>query len=636
MRSRFVFLLLLSLLCSASPVSAQPQPNLPTQQSAVTMTIQAGLGGSYRSGEWFPVVVAISNDGADLRGDLEWQFPVQRNEQIFRYAIDLPRGSRKQVVMNVFSRGFARNGLVRVVTNGVIVAEQNVSVDPIDIDRYVIGVVSSDPTILNSLESLQLNGSNGTAVRHMTADQFPEQALALRSLNALYIHDADTTQLNQAQRDAIRLWTGLGGQLIVGGGVVGQNAIAGLADLLPVDLGSGISEADLLPIQQLGTGQLPSDARRAPVLALTPRAGAFDLTGGANLLISRRYGNGTTSVAAFDLSLLRGWAGEPIVWKEVMAPTPLFSPGIGSRTNQTSLVESALQLPGIGLPSPWVLLLFLVGYITVIGPINFFVLRRMRRLEWAWLSVPAIVLTFAGGLYLVGFGLRGSQSQVSQLTVVQLNEGQNEALATGFIALFSPSRSTYTINFPAATLLHETRGWDDINGEARPVLIDESSTTMQELLVDIASVRTLVAETPLSIGSPISSNVQNGGDPQSRGEIVNRGSAALDHVLIVRGGIFLDLGSMAPGASRSFDFANTGRNFPWAVGMPEDGLFNRKVLLTSLFSGDSTLYDSGNGPLGGNGLYVVAWADQPTLPVTINGAQQSQSGYTLYVIRLNS
>jgi hypothetical protein len=322
-----------------------------------------------------------------------------------------------------------------------------------------------------------------------------------------------------------------------------------------------------------------------------------------------------------------------VLWSQIIEAVPLFAPGFGSRTNQTSVLQQALQLPGLGLPPAGALMLFLLTYILVIGPLNYLILRRLHRLEWAWLSVPLVVVLFAAGLYLVGFGVRGNQSQVSQVTVVQASEGQTRGLATGFVALFSPRRDTYTISFPAETLIHETRGWDELGQRATPVSIGEQHVELRDLLVDIASVRTLVVETAVDLPPSVESQVVSGGQSPS-GQIRNSGGQTLDHVMVVQGATYVNLGSLAPGASAPFDFSGAPRNFPWGVNLPEDGLFNRKSLVNTLFDGETTLYATGSGPFGDEGLYVIAWSDRPSLPVQIDGLDQSQNGYTLYVVRL--
>src|SRR5437867_2071281 len=91
-------LLLLLVLVLASP-AAVPHHVAAQDQTQYALDVRAGYGGAYRLGEWFPVIVNIGNDGPDLHGMLEWSFPGQLGEQVFRQAIDLPRGSRKRVTL---------------------------------------------------------------------------------------------------------------------------------------------------------------------------------------------------------------------------------------------------------------------------------------------------------------------------------------------------------------------------------------------------------------------------------------------------------------------------------------------------------------------------------------------------------
>src|SRR5215207_886122 len=102
-----VLALVAAALWAPAPAAAQNQP-------PITINVQVGYDGVYRFAEWFPVVVDIANDGPDVRGVLEWSFPGQHDESTFHRAIDLPRGSRKRVSMDVFARGFPRNGQVRL------------------------------------------------------------------------------------------------------------------------------------------------------------------------------------------------------------------------------------------------------------------------------------------------------------------------------------------------------------------------------------------------------------------------------------------------------------------------------------------------------------------------------------------
>jgi hypothetical protein len=509
-----------------------------------------------------------------------------------------------------------------------------VNLEPIDPDRFVVGVVSSDPTLLNSLDALQIAGSAGTIVRHLQLTDLAPDVQGLRALNVIFLHDSDTTPLSPAQRDALRLWVSLGGQLVVSGGAGGERTASAVVDLLPAEVGTAVADSDISAILALGRTPLPSQVTRAPAVELRPRPGAEQLFGG--LAYRQQYGVGSTTVTAFDFEMLRGWQSEPRAWETVIRPVVEFMPGAGARTSSTNLLRSALQLPGLGLPSAGVLLLFILGYILVLGPLNYLVLRRLGRLEWAWLSVPLIVLAFAGGLYLVGFGLRGSQSELNQITVVQATEGQSGSVATAFIGVFSPRRAVYTLLLPPGTLAHDMTDWDELTTRRVPTVTREASVEIPDLLVDVRSVRTIMAETTLAQPAPVESTLVASGSAL-RGEIRNSGSQALDHVLLVRGNSYIELGALAPGAASAVDTTTVSGNFPWSVGLPEDGIFNRKTLLTSLFGGDYTRYAStSSAPLGETGLFVVAWSNQPSVAVRIDGREQPQTGHTLYVIKLRS
>jgi hypothetical protein len=629
-------LLLVFAMAIAVAASASVRVVVAQGQSPITLDVHVGYEGAYRLGEWFPVSVSIGNDGPDLRGVLEWSFTGQSGEQVFRQAIDLPRGSRKRVTLDVFAREFARTGQLRLLDGENPLVSQDVSLDSADEGVFLAGVLSSDPAMLNSLNSLQIAGFSSTLVRHLDATELPEHTALLRGLNALFLHDIDSTTLSPAQRDALSLWVSLGGQLFVSGGVGGQKVAAGLADLLPVQVGGALAQGDLTPLAGLaGAGALPNPA--AALSPAQPRAGAEQLPLGSGLLFRWRYGSGLVTFSAFDFASLRGWVSEGTLWGKLLARQPILAPGYGARLSQTSLLErGVLRLPSLNLPATGVVLAFLLLYVLVIGPINYLALRRLRRLEWAWLSVPLVVLVFSCGLYAVGAGLRGGQSQLSQAAIVQGAEGQPRAFATGFIGLFSPRRASYTVGFPAQTLVGGSPGRFTQSDQFDAVVADDSGARSIRVLADVVSVTTFVAEQmvdlPVAVQSSLTSDAAG-----VRGEVRNTGAGALEDVLIVRGDSFARLGGLAPGASQQVGAGSLEQGFPSSVGLADSGTFNRQEILRVLFDRDAVrLRNPGisSGLSDDQGVYLLGWASLPTISATIDGQDATQAGLTLYVIRL--
>jgi hypothetical protein len=636
---RFAALIPLIILAAAliAPLLA-PASAVAQDESPFTLDVQAGYEGTYRIGDWFPVIVSLGNSGPDVHAVVEWNFPGQLEEQIFRQEVELPQGSQKRVVMNVFAAGFARNGQVRLLDGDTVLATQDVSLNSVDEAVFLSVVVSSDPAMLNSLDSLQIPGYSNARVRHVAIADLPDHIAALRGINAIFLHDADSTTLSPAQRDALSVWVGQGGQLVVSGGVGGQRAAAGLADVLPAQVGGEIAGGDLAPLAGFVGSSTSPLAADASLDQVQPRAGAEQLPPGSGLLYRWRYGSGLTTFSRFDFSSLRGWPGEPALWGRVLGLPATLAPAAGARLSRVNILDrGVLQLPSLSLPSTGTLLLFLLAYIVVIGPLNYLVLRRLRRLELAWLTVPVIVLLFAGGLYIVGSTLRGGQVQFNQAAVVQGVEGQPRAAATAFIGLFSPRRASYTVGFAPDTLVSNAAGRGSLSDRYDTIVGDETGARSVDVLADVGSVNTFVTHTvvdmPLAVQTTIVSDTAG-----LRGEVRNTGQLALEDVLLVRGGTFARLGTLAPGATQQVD-GGLQANFPRAANVSDTGVFDRQEMLNVLF--DRDFIRLSNPGLPGNaanddGVYLLAWVNQPTVAASVDGQPASQNGLTLYVVRLQT
>lgn len=619
---------LIALLCvlPVVPVAAQEQV------AGLTLTLRPGYAGAYRLGEWFPITVDVANDGRDIQGVLEWSFPGWQNQPLFRRTIDLPRGSRKRVMLEAFATGFARNGTLRLIENGNVLLEQSVGIEAVEPDRFLIVIVGSDPALLTSLSAMSISGVSGVTVRHISPDDLPSHALVLRGINAIFIHDVDTAALALDQRTALRDWVLLGGQLVVGGGINGERAAAGLADLLPVEVTRMLNQGDLSPLAQLG-GSEPQPST-GPLVTVVPRPGAEALLAGHSLIYRASFGNGVVVFSTFDLTLLRGWASEPQLWSRVLQPVPLFIPAFEGRVNQISLMQDALQIRATGLPPASALAAFLLVYILVVGPVNYLALRRIGRLEWAWWTIPLTVALFAGGVFVVGFVIRGGQAQLYQVAIIQGVERETRGVATAHLALFSPLRSNYALRTPAGSLLSETRSFDDFT--ARPLIAtaDDAGVEVPDLLVDVASIRTLIAESAVEVPVQVESALRfDGGDPA--GEVRNVGRVAVEDAIVVHQGMFQHIGNLMPGASVRFDFNGSRGSFPFGVSVSDDRMFNRRQILFQLFN-NNLARPSIRSPLDAQGVYLIGWSATPAVPLEMNGRSASQQGLTLFVIRLRA
>jgi len=97
------------------------------------------------------------------------------------------------------------------------------------------------------------------------------------------------------------------------------------------------------------------------------------------------------------------------------------------------------------------------------------------------------------------------------------------------------------------------------------------------------------------------------------------------------------LGALAPGTSRQVAENSVEQGFPSSVGLADSGTFNRQEILRVLFDRDSVRVSNPAvaGGLGDEqGVYLLGWASLPTISASIDGQDATQTGLTLYVIRL--
>jgi hypothetical protein len=388
------------------------------------------------------------------------------------------------------------------------------------------------------------------------------------------------------------------------------------------------------------------DDRQLPVptpltaLSVALRPDANNLVGDG-LIVERAEGAGRVLFTAFDLAALRTWAGEAALWQELLEHTTRVELGQNFRIRNENLMRDALQTDSLRLPSTAVLLLLVALYIVVVGPLNFWLLRRAGRVELAWVTTPLIVVAFLLVAYGASFVLRGTSARITQLTVVQGVSGADRGQATSFLAVFSPQRRSFNVGFPTNSLV--TPGsFEDFTFNAAPVTSDEASVELRDLLIDVSSLRTLLVEQPTAVAPVLELSLEQAGG-RLNGEVRLVGGPALSDVQIVVGDSGDLIGDLPSGESASFSFDTRVSNFPFQFSLQNEGAINRERVISSLFGydrfasgGPNFQGDQGQGLPDRDGLYLLGWANQTPLQVTLDDAAIGQQGETLYIIRLDN
>src|SRR4029077_1668903 len=92
------------------------------------------------------------------------------------------------------------------------------------------------------------------------------------------------------------------------------------------------------------------------------------------------------------------------------------------------------------LPASWLLLL-LVIYLIVIGPLDQFWLKRIGRPMLTWITFPCYVVLFSLLIYFIGYQLRRGESEWNELNLVDVLQDGERAELRGrtYASVYSPA-----------------------------------------------------------------------------------------------------------------------------------------------------------------------------------------------------
>lgn len=174
------------------------------------------------------------------------------------------------------------------------------------------------------------------------------------------------------------------------------------------------------------------------------------------------YGVGRGEVLALDH--LAGH--DPQVWATLIRPShPWTSQQPRLADMSSSLTQSALAVE-TDTPQyswlPWVV----IGYAVLIGPVNLWVLRRRRRLHWAWVTIPLAGLAGVVAFWLVGSA--GVNQTFWSHGTVQVG-GENSQARSAIVAATSRAQNLEVSFDP---------GWDVFAENLRDLARDTAQPTI--------------------------------------------------------------------------------------------------------------------------------------------------------------
>lgn len=576
-----------------------------------------GMDGLVREAGWFLVGCEVHNSGPSFDAVFELGPGQFGRGQTRRFAIELPTNTRKRFSIPVFAgagyystwdaRLLDERGRVRAEWTGLrprVVGWETLLMGSLP---RTFGGLPQLPALPGGLE----RASQQPASVRLLTELMPEEAIALEGLDALYVNSEQALELRASQASALTRWVLSGGHLIVAVEDPAEvNSLVWLRELVPGRLGP---VRTLRPTQELEAwgrplvdpatlkagfrvlgrqGQVRGFPKyQASWLMDGGRGGAtgagavkglaemdFPVTtseviegevmlavDGTPLIVRGRRGLGQVTLLTFspEREPFRSWENRDWFWAQLLAiPAAWYEVGVGGLYGGQGvdglfgLMIDSRQVRK--LPISWLLIL-LVTYLVVIGPLDRYVLRRVRREMLTWVTFPAYVVLFSLLIYYIGYRLRAGDTEWNELHVVDVLPRTQEIHWRGrsYASIYSPVPARYRLasRLEQATLRGEYMGMLGGGTEVSQIdLIQRGDGFDAELFVPVWTSRLCVSDW-LHEGTAPFRAAWTGHGQTLRLQLRNLLPVAIAEVWVVHDERVYEIGELAAGASRAVDFA---------------------------------------------------------------------------------
>lgn len=467
----------LLLIAWAPPAAAAPAGGL-----TLTLSQRWKVAGSV--GAWTPYTATVRYDGPGaFNGDV---FLVPNTTRSGPFTVDFPQyrspvivpgGAERTAQIYVIEAPGGYHAELRDEQGRVVAtAAPNFAVP----SGAAVAILSDLPQAEQRI-SAPLKSSSRIEVgisQFASAQAFPNSVVYLSALNGLIIDQFDSGALDHAQVQTLKDFVGLGGTLILVGGSSWRRTLTPLPrDLLPLRP-TATATASLATLGEMAG--LPSAtavqvvagdvASWAKVAVASPE--------GQPLIVEGAYGGGRVLALTFDplaepvdgqlalaalswsQAISRGLSGSQggsqfagLGFAGPSQPGTLGVSGPGTWSAFPGYLSQILNdTPAASSPALGLLAALLIGYGLLASLLSYILLKAIGRRGLLWVLVPALAVAFTAGSYLLGFGTRSSDYQLTGVQVQRLGpEGLVETYGLG--AVLSPRRGDVRVGAVPNTLV---------------------------------------------------------------------------------------------------------------------------------------------------------------------------------------
>jgi hypothetical protein len=547
----------------------------PKKPPPVSMVVEVGHENYTRNGARVPVRVVLDNNGDPVKGILELKHFADGKTRVTDTPVELPRKAHKEYVLfaPLSTEPYnyqATSGELSLRDGMRVVARQ--ALTPKYEDAVLVTTCTGDGSGLQFLNEAKRYREPGEGRPyhswHRSTQDMPRVWAGFEPADVVVVTGRAWGSMDDDQRRALRMWVEHGGRAILTAESTMEwrdpEGLA-LAGVTPRDLNA---LTGLTCVRRWGEEDYQATAGTILTVAGPLRPGS-EVTcdeGGKPLIVTRRALAGRVVWMGFNpfQPNFRLWPPYKTFWRRALnwarkgGEPELLTEMIG--VNEARAAATSLpRLPAPPLPA---IILFGILYAVVFGPVNIFILQRLRRTVRSWLVMPALAMTMTLVVLFLGQLWGRTRTVLNSYSVLVAASGGRTAMEENLTGIFCPTNQNFdlTVEDPAPEVA-------DQSGEDQPLDLtwpdhqQEGTVRWSGTAFQLFSTRTLQLRHPVDLNGSIEIALAEGSRP--RGTVVNGTGLKLRNAYVRNAGQFLALGEVAPGETKTL------RSAGWKAKLPE-------------------------------------------------------------------
>ena len=291
-------------------------------------------------------------------------------------------------------------------------------------------------------------GRRTEVVAYDAIEQLPEDARGLDAADWVILSSGapGRRDSDMAAAQALRRWVESGGRLVAG---AGRDAKTNLAAGSPLAWTAPGGTGGVVHLRQLGALEAYIESTDTAGQAIEAGLDVATLSGvngvveasdggradSAPLVVRRAFGFGRIVFVTFalDSPALARWSGRPKLINRLLERRPQAADVVQPRTGRSATSAKAYvdlgeqfrdalgQFSDVSRASVGTVLSALVGFLILVGPVDYYLVRR--RPQWTWLTFAVSATLFVAGAGWLSGRLRPDGLRVNRVEVVDIDVG---------------------------------------------------------------------------------------------------------------------------------------------------------------------------------------------------------------------